>query len=140
MLLTASAAYAHHSYSMFERNMEKVISGTVVRWAFNNPHSWLYINVVDKDGIETLWSMEAAAPPQLIGKGLTGSTFEPGNKLTMMYCPLVDGRPGGALGWAKFADGSFVDPSDGGCDGSAENAARWQGLIEQGVMASEKKK
>jgi hypothetical protein len=29
--------------------------GKVVRFNFNNPHSWLYINVKEKDGTETLW-------------------------------------------------------------------------------------
>ena len=41
-LLMASAAIAHHSFAMFDRSVEKVATGTVVRWAFNAPHSWLY--------------------------------------------------------------------------------------------------
>ena len=44
-LLTASAAMAHHSFAMFDRSIEKVATGTVARWQFNAPHSWLYLNV-----------------------------------------------------------------------------------------------
>jgi len=138
LLVTASTASAHHSFSMFNRDIENVITGKVVRWAFNNPHSWLYINVAAQDGTETLWSFEAAAPPQLIGRGFTGSSFEPGDTVTLLYCPLVDGRPGGAMGWVKKTDGSFVDPSDGGCNGNEANVVRWQGLLEQGILSSPK--
>src|SRR5687767_4233043 len=84
--LTATLAHAHHSFSMFDRSTEKVLMGTVVRWAFNNPHSWLYINVADEAGVETLWSFEGSAPPSLVGRGVIGSTFEPGDKVTVMFC------------------------------------------------------
>ena len=109
-LLTASVAMAHHSFAMFDRSVEKVATGTVVRWAFNAPHSWLYLNVKNADGSETLWSFEGSAPPSLLQRGITGSTFEPGDTVTISYCPLKDGRPGGGLGWARLANGTFVNP------------------------------
>jgi hypothetical protein len=135
-LLTGAAANAHHSFSMFDRDTEVVKTGTVVRWAFNNPHSWLYLNVSNDDGTETLWSFEGSAPPSLIGRGITGSTFEPGDTVTFMFCPLRDGRPGGAIGWAMLADGTFVNPSDGGCNGSEATIERWKGWLEQGITSS----
>jgi hypothetical protein len=136
-LVTVTAAEAHHSFSQFERDTEKVMSGTVVRWAFNNPHSWLYLNVKNEDGSETLWSFEGSSPTSLIGRGITGATFEPGNTVKFMYCPLRDGRPGGALGWAQLEDGTFVDPSDGGCNGSAQSVERWKGWLAKGYMSNE---
>ena len=65
-LLFMTAAEAHHSFAMFDRDQEIVKTGTVVRWAFNNPHSWLYLNVKNADGTETLWSFEGSAPTGLI--------------------------------------------------------------------------
>ena len=62
-LLTASVALAHHSFAMFDKSVEKVATGTVVRWEFNVPHSWLRMNVKNPDGTETLWSFEGSAPP-----------------------------------------------------------------------------
>ena len=138
LFVTENIAYAHHSFSMFNRKEEKVISGTVVRWAFNNPHSWLYMNVTNDDGSETLWSFEASSPVRLVAIGILGSSFEPGDKLTVMYCPLKDGRPGGGLGWVMLEDGNFVDASDGGCDGSEENIARWKEWLKQGVTSRSK--
>jgi hypothetical protein len=136
-LLTVTAVHAHHSFTQFDRGTEMVKTGTVARWAFNNPHSWLYVNVKNDDGSETLWSFEGSAPPSLIGRGVTGATFEPGDTVTFMFCPLRDGRPGGALGWAQLEDGSFVNPSDGGCNGNDQNLERWKGWLDQGIMSNQ---
>ena len=134
-LLTMTAVDAHHSFTQFDREQELIKTGTVVRWAFNNPHSWLYLNIEDEDGNESLWSFEASGPVSLITRGITGATFEPGDTVTFMYCPMKDGRPAGHLGWAKLADGSFINPSDGGCNGNDDNIARWRGWLEQGFMS-----
>jgi hypothetical protein len=133
---SATVGHAHHSFTQFDRDTEKIQTGTVVRWAFNNPHSWLYLNVENEDGTETLWSFEGSSPVSLIGRGITGRTFEPGSELTYMYCPLVDGRPGGHLGWIRLPDGSYINPSDGGCNGNEDNIERWKGWVEQGFMSN----
>ena len=135
-LLTAAVAEAHHSFAMFDRNTEIVKSGTIVRWAFNNPHSWLYLNVKNADGTETLWSFEGSAPPSLVQRGITGATFEPGDTVQFMYCPLRDGRPGGAIGWAKLDDGNYVNPADGGCNGSPQAIEKWKVWLKEGYTSS----
>jgi hypothetical protein len=136
LLLAVSAATAHHSFTMFDRTIEKVATGTVVRWTFNPPHSWLYMNIKDKDGKEALWSFEGSAPTALLQRGITGKTFEPGNTVTILYCPLKDGRAGGGLGWAKLASGKFVNPADGGCSGSDATIERWKGWLEKGYTSN----
>ena len=134
-LLTMAAAEAHHSFAMFDRDQEIVKTGTVQRWAFNNPHSWLYINVKNEDGTETLWSFEGSAPPSLIQRGITGATLEPGDTVKFMYCPLRDGRPGGAIGWAQLEDGRYINPADGGCAGNEQSIERWKGWLEKGFTS-----
>lgn len=137
----AGSAGAHHSFSMFDRETQQVLTGTVARWAFNNPHSWLYVNVPNPDGSgETLWSFEGAAPPQLIGRGITGNTFKPGDKLTLMYCPLADGRPGGAMGWVKVSDDKFVIPSDGGCRTDEATVTQWKEWLAKGYTSNKQAK
>ena len=136
VLLTASLVSAHHSFAMFDRTIEKVATGKVVRWTFNNPHSWLYINVTNKDGSETLWGFEGSSPTQLLQRGINGFTFEPGSTVTVQFCPLKDGRPGGGIGWVKLANGNFVSPADGGCNGSAEAIERWKVWLAKGYTSS----
>jgi hypothetical protein len=135
-LLTGAVAEAHHSFAMFDRDTQMVKTGTVQRWAFNNPHSWLYLNIKNPDGTQTLWSFEGSAPTGLIQRGITGDTFKPGATVTFMFCPLKDGRPGGAIGWAKLEDGKYLNPADGGCDGGPENQKKWEGWLEKGITSS----
>jgi len=134
--LMSAVAVAHHSFAMFDRSVEKVATGTVVRWQFNSPHSWLYINVKNADGTETLWSFEGSAPPQLLQRGVTGSSFEPGSTVTVSYCPMKDGRPAGGLGWVRLANGKFLNPADGGCDGSDKAIEKWKGWMAAGYTSS----
>jgi hypothetical protein len=136
LLLTTSAVIAHHSFAMFDRTVEKVVTGTVVRWTFNNPHSWLYLNVKNKDGSETLWGFEGSSPTALLQRGINGTTFEPGNTIMVLYCPLKDGRPGGGLGWARLANGTFIDPADGGCTGSPDAVERWKVWLAKGYTSN----
>ena len=134
--VTVTAVQAHHSFAMFDRDTQVVKTGTVQRWSFNNPHSWLYMNVKNEDGTMTLWSFEGSAPTGLLQRGITGATFEPGNVVTVSYCPLKDGRPGGGLGWARLANGTFINPADGGCDGSPKAIEKWKVWLKAGYTSS----
>ena len=135
--LAAGGVLAHHSFSMFDRDTQMAFEGTVTRWAFNNPHTWLYINVTDENGEEVEWGFEGGAPPTLVRMGITGRTFQPGDKVTIMFSPLADGRPGGAMCWVKAADGSIKKPADGGCGSrDPESVARWEKWLEMGITSS----
>ena len=119
----AAPVMAHHSFSMFDSNREEVIVGDVVRWTFNSPHTILYLR--DEKG--TIWGFEGAAPPAIVARTpkVDGLTFKPGDRVTMIHCPLVDGRPGGAIGVVVTKDGTFYSPADGGCRATANNWRKW---------------
>ena len=136
LYLVSGAALAHHSFSMFDRETEMVLTGTVERWAFNNPHAWLYINVIDENGETVEWGFEGGAPPSLVRAGMTGRTFQPGDTVSVMFSPLVDGRPGGAICWIKVEDGSYKKPADGCGARDPENISRWEKWLEMGFTSS----
>ena len=137
LYLASGAAHAHHSFSMFDQETEMVVQGTVERWAFNNPHAWLYVNVEGENGEIVEWGFEGGAPPSLVRAGVTGRTFKPGDQVSVMFSPLTGGRPGGALCWIKLEDGSYVKPADGGCGArDPENISRWESWLEQGITSS----
>jgi len=134
--LPVAAVQAHHSFSMFQRDTQMVVVGTVDRWAFNNPHAWLYINAPGENGEMVTWGFEGGAPPQLVRSGITGRSFEPGDTVTVMFSPLVDGRPGGALCWVKTGD-EYLRPADGGCgDRTPDSVERWERWMEMGITSS----
>lgn len=136
LCLPVVAAYAHHSFSMFQRDTQMVITGKVERWAFNNPHAWLYIKAPDDSGAEVTWGFEGGAPPQLVRQGITGRSLEPGDEVTVMFSPLVDGRPGGAMCWVKNG-AEYLKPADGGCGGrEPDSIERWERWIEMGITSN----
>lgn len=136
-VLGITTSQAHHSFSMFDRSTEMHLTGVVERWAFNNPHAWLYIKVKDANGEEVEWGFEGNAPPSLVRNGITGRTFKPGDVVSVMFSPLTDGRPGGALCWVKVADGSYLRPADGGCGSrDPESTARWEKWEAMGITSS----
>lgn len=132
LCLAATTLHAHHSFAMFDRTKEQVVVGQVERWAFNSPHVALYI----KDAKGTVWGFEGAAPPSLIERipKIDGYTFKYGDKLTIIYCPLRDGRSGGAIGLVVSADGAWYRPSDAGCGPNADNWKKW---LEAGYTSRE---
>jgi hypothetical protein len=121
--VTAPAVVAHHSFSMFDSSREEVLVGDVVRWTFNSPHTVLYLR--DEQG--TVWGFEGAAPPAIVGRKpkVDGLTFKPGDRVTMIHCPLGDGRPGGAIGLVITKDGIWFNPADGGCRATETTWRKW---------------
>lgn len=124
----AGLAQAHHSFAMFDRGQELVMKGQVARWAFNSPHVAIYIEnedgeIENEDG--ELWAFEGAAPAHLVALGITGFTFTPDDPVTVVMCPLRDGRHGGAIGYViEEGDEANFDawfrPNDGGCGPSSD--------------------
>ena len=125
----ATALHAHHSFGMFDPSREEVLLGEVVRWAFNSPHTILYL----RDAKGMLWGFEGAAPPAIVARTpkVDGFTFKPGDKVTMIHCPLRDGRSGGAIGLV-IKDGTWYAPADGGC---RANEANWKKWLEAGYTS-----
>lgn len=123
MAVATAAVDAHHSFSMFDNGREEVVVGDVVRWGFNSPHTLMYI----KDAKGTTWGFEGAAPPALVARSpkIDGFTFKPGDRITMIHCPLRDGRSGGAIGFIVTKDGTWYNPADGGCRANEANWKKW---------------
>jgi len=131
-LLAAVPASAHHSFAMFDPSQEVVVEGNVVRWQFSNPHTFMIIE--DDDG--QVWAFEGSAPAALISRGMTGTTFDVGDRLFVVQCPLRDGRPGGAAGIFITEDGTVYSPADGGCQ-TSRNIDNWPGWIDAGYRSLE---
>ena len=104
LLCFASNAAAHHSFAPFNTETEKTITGTVNRFEWTNPHTWLWIDVTE-DGKTVTWGVEGMSPNYLSRRGWTRTTFKPGDKVTVVVRPMRDGSPGGMFVRARLADG-----------------------------------
>ena len=94
---SAGAAFAHHSFSMFDGNKTVSIAGTVVQYEWSNPHMWLHMMAPDTEGKTYRWSLEMGGPAQLSQRGWAPDTVAPGDKVTVTMHPLKDGSHGGQL-------------------------------------------
>lgn len=114
-----NSADAHHSFAMFDLSQHKLIEGRVTAWNYNNPHSWLHLEVEGEDGEMQTWSFEGASPVHAARQGVTGLTFSKGEFLRVIMSPIRDGRNAGAMCFVVKEDGSMARPNDGTCDSVA---------------------
>ena len=108
LLLVATGAAevtAHHSFAPFNMESERTISGTVKKFDWTNPHTWIWLDVAnDKGGVDT-WGIEGMSPNYLGRRGWTKNSLKPGDKVSIVVRPMRDGSPGGMFVRATLADG-----------------------------------
>jgi len=90
---------------------EVTFEGVVKEFQFTNPHSWLLVDVTNKDGSVTTWGFEAEGPSTLIRNGVRPADFRSGTKLTITGRPMRDGRPGALWRKAVREDGVEFYPA-----------------------------
>ena len=84
---------AHHAFAA-EFDVNKVIrlEGAVVKMEWVNPHAWLTISVVNKEGKAEEWSLEFGPPNMLFRKGYRRNTFVPDMKVKVVGFGSADGQ------------------------------------------------
>ncbi len=107
-LLAAEPAFAHHSFAMFDRTRTIEVTGTVKEFQWTNPHVWIQLWVPDAAGKQVEYGFEANAVRSLTQAGWTRRTFNPGDKIKIVYNPLRAGGNGGAFVTATLADGTVL--------------------------------
>lgn len=110
--MTASG-FAHHSAAMFEPTKTITVQGVVKEWQLTNPHSWLLVEVMGKDGKAAIWGFEAEGPSTLLRAGIHPSDLTAGTKLTITGRPMKDGQKAAIWVSAVRADGKKLDPRAG---------------------------
>jgi hypothetical protein len=102
---------AHHSVAVYDRSKEVTLTGTVKSFQYTNPHSWLIVEVLEKNGKVTTWGFESEGPSSLMRAGIRKSDLAPGTKIVVVGHPMKDGRPAGTFVKAtRLSDGKVFDP------------------------------
>jgi Family of unknown function (DUF6152) len=94
-ILTAGAAFAHHSFAMFDQSKTVTLQGTVKDFRWSNPHVFIQLMVTNDDGTEEEWSIEMTSPEHLVRVGWKPGTLKPGDKITLNIHPMHNGVKGG---------------------------------------------
>ena len=90
-------ALAHHSPAAFEASKSITLTGTVKEFRWQNPHTWIEVNVPNEKGEQVLWAFELTSPTYLVRAGWKSNTLKPGDKVTISGRPLKSGEPGSAI-------------------------------------------
>jgi hypothetical protein len=104
---------AHHSAAMFDEKKTVTVEGEVKQFQLTNPHSWLLVDVKDKDGKVVTWGFEAEGPSTLARAGIKPSDFRAGTRLTITGNPMKDGTRAAIWVNAVRADGKTFNPRAG---------------------------
>ena len=109
-LVLPLAAQAHHSFAA-EFDAQKVVhlEGTVVKFAWVNPHSWLYVDVKKPDGSVEQWKIEGGAPSALLRRGWNRNSLPMGTKIVVNAFQARDGALRASARDIVFPDGRKLD-------------------------------
>jgi hypothetical protein len=102
---TAGTATAHHSFAAFNMNEEKSVTGIVKQVEWTNPHIWIWVDVRNENGAVDVYGFEGMSPNYLERRNWTRTTLKPGDKVTVSYRPLKDGKHGGMFINGKMENG-----------------------------------
>jgi hypothetical protein len=106
---------------MFDGTRTVTVTGTVAKLEWTNPHVfiWLYVPSAGGNGFD-LYAFENGSPNVLARSGWSKSAFAEGEKITIEYWPLADGRNGGHYKQGTRADGTVLRGAGGprGVDGT----------------------
>ena len=97
-LTVALPVAAHHSFAMFDFSKTMTVKGTVTEFRWTNPHVALLVQLDPQPGASPeVWSMELTSPGNLTRGGWTRHSFKPGDRIELVFNPLLDGRHGVAF-------------------------------------------
>jgi hypothetical protein len=104
-LMGTTLANAHHSFAMFDMTKSVRLEGTVRKFDWTNPHSWIFLEVIGPAATTEQWTIELPSAGALAREGWNKNYLRVGERVILHVNPLKDGRHGGNLE-------SFVPPPE----------------------------
>jgi len=104
---------AHHSFQAeYDQSKPLTLVGKLTKVINENPHGWIYLEVLNANGKAITWQLETPGPGVLNGNGFTRSIFETlvmtGERVTVTAYAARDESKHGWAGGLTRADGTTV--------------------------------
>jgi hypothetical protein len=107
---TAAPVVAHHAMQAeFDQNNVVVITGTLKKINWVNPHVNFLLDVKEPDGSVTTWTLVHAGPNQMRAAGLSGRDFwQMGKEYSASLALARNGSPRGYVFTIKTPEEKFI--------------------------------
>jgi len=112
LVLARTPVFAHHNSTPFYDDQKEVETvGTVARFNFRNPHSFLFIDAQDEAGQAVEWEVELGAAVSMRRSGWTPETIKAGDPIRAVGNPSrAPGTHGLCCARLTRPDGSPIRP------------------------------
>jgi hypothetical protein len=107
-MAAGGAAWAHHSFAMFDAEKKVELEGIVKEFQWTNPHAWIMLNVAGEQGAAEPWAIEMNGPSGLVRQGWKPKTLTPGMPIKLVIHPLKGGTHGGQFMQVTLSDGTVI--------------------------------
>lgn len=97
--------FAHHSTANYDHVNKALVEGTVEKFKWTNPHSWIFLKVPNEKGGTDDWALECGSIAQLMQIGWTRDKVKPGDKVKIVASIARDGSNRGEIETLITADG-----------------------------------
>jgi hypothetical protein len=96
LILVSIPTFGHHGTGIsYDQDKWVTVTGTVLEFAWKNPHSQLYLAVTDDKGNTVRYGIEMNSPGVMIRQGWTNRQFKPGDQVSVNVHPS---RTGASVG------------------------------------------
>ena len=125
----AAAAYAHHSFAMYDQTKQETMTGKLTRFIPGANHAQLIFEIVGQDGKTQLgpdgkpivWGIELGPAATIAQQGVTVEAFQPGTIINVTLNPLRNGKNFGAMAsGARLIKCGMAIPAGGCTDKTGE--------------------
>jgi hypothetical protein len=88
---------AHHGAAGYDLDKQLIMKGTVTDWLWANPHCFLKYDTKDDAGNLAHWAVEVSNPTDMVRRGWSKHSLNPGDEVTLTVRPAKNGAPVGQL-------------------------------------------
>ena len=109
VLITVVSLRAHHSLaSQFDESKPLTLQGVITKVDWVNPHVFVYLDVTEKNGSVSTWSLETLPPGTLRRSGLRSEMLGKGENVTVLAYQARTDPKLAFLRKITFADGRDI--------------------------------
>jgi hypothetical protein len=108
-------AAAHHSFAAeFDDKQPVKLDGTVVKFEFMNPHSWIHLDVRNPDGTVVQWAIETGSTNALFRRGWRKDSLRAGDRIVVDAYRAKNGSRTANATNVKLPDGRAFNAASSG--------------------------